>query len=74
MPRDSRVFNDDSDSTPLISETLSFVTGCSYATIDKVSKAGVESPLKTEGGLNSANSDEIFLSVTKSEEFSLYFI
>ena len=73
-PRDSSVFSDDSDSTPLISETLSFVTGCSYATIDNVSKAGVDRPLKIEGGLNSANSDEIVLSVAKSEELSSYFI
>ena len=73
-PLDSSVFSEDSDSTPLISETLSFVTGCSYATIDNVSNAGVDRPLNIEGGLNSAKSDEIVLRVTKSEDLSSYFM
>ena len=48
-PLDSKVFIDDSDSTPLISLIFNFVTGCSYATIDRVSNDGVERPLSTDG-------------------------
>ena len=73
-PLDSKVLREDSDSTPLTSLTLSFVTGCSYATIDNVSNAGVDKPRKTEGGLNSANSVEIELKVTKSEDWESYLI
>ena len=55
-PLASSVFNEDSDSTPLISETFNLVTGCSYATIERVSSAGVDKHLNIEGGLKSFSS------------------
>ena len=68
-PLDSRVFIDDSDSTPLISETFNFVTGCSYAIIARVSKAGVDKPFKTDGGFT--ESKYLGISFTALNQISL---
>ena len=73
-PLASSVFNEDSDSTPLISETFNLVTGCSYATIERVSSAGVDKPLNIEGGLKSFSSWVTVSNVNKSASMSLKLI
>ena len=66
-PLDSNVLIDDSDSTPLISETFNLVTGCSYAIIARVSNAGVDNPFNIDGGLTESKYFGISLTVTRSD-------